>query len=335
MKTLVIGQQEVSKVLTMADCIGVIREALKTLARGEAVLPLRQGLTQPDRKGVLVAMPSFLGQPSALGLKAISVFPGNRDTPFESHQGAVLLFETEHGKLLSIVDAGSVTAIRTAAASGVATDLLARKNATNLAILGSGTQASTHLESMLAVRSRIARIRVWSRNPEHAKRFAKYESNRLGRRVEAVDHAEDAIRGADLICTTTSATTPVLKGSWLSSGAHVNAVGASVRGFRELDTEAVAKSLLFVDRRESAFNEADDFLIPKQEGAVTDNHIRGEIGEVLLGKVQGRTDENEITVFKSLGLSIEDLATAHYVYTQAVAKSMGTWVEFNGERHQL
>jgi ornithine cyclodeaminase len=333
MKTLVLGAQEVSNILLMPKCIQVMRETFLALARAEALFPLRRAFAQPDKKGMLGMMPGYLGSRGIMGLKAVSVFPGNLDTPYESHQGAVLLFDTERGRLLSIVDATSITAIRTAAASGVATDALARKDVTNLAILGSGTQATTHLKAMLTVRSGIKKVRVWSRNSDHAKRFANRESGPSGMHIEVTEQPRDAVLGSDLICTATGAKSPILKGAWLSPGAHVNAIGASVPPYRELDTEAVTMSRFFVDSRESALNEADDFRIPRQEGAVSDSHIRGEIGEVLDGRVAGRTGPNDITIFKSLGLAIEDLAAAHFVYTQASSKNIGTWVEFSGERH--
>lgn len=310
-----------------------MKETFQSLARGEAVFPLRRAVPQPDGKGLLGMMPGFFGGQGVMGLKATSVFPGNLDTPYESHQGAVLLFEMEHGRLLSVVDAGTITGIRTAAATGAATDVLARKDSASLTLLGSGTQASAHLGAMLAVRKGIQSVRVWSRNVDHAKRFAERESKTHGVPIEVLERAEDAVLGADLICTTTGSKSPILKGAWLSPGVHVNAVGSSVPPYRELDTEAVVKSRFFVDSRESALNEADDFRIPKQEGAVGDSHIRGEIGEVLIGKVSGRTSNGEITVFKSLGLAIEDLAAANFVYKQAMSRGLGTWVEFSGERH--
>lgn len=315
----------------MNSCIKVMREALQTLAKGQAVQPLRHFVKQPDGNGLLALMPSYLGSPAALGLKTITVFPGNLDTPYESHQGAVLLFETKNGSLLSILDASSITAIRTAAVSAVATELLAKKNASTLGILGSGRQAATHLEAMLAVKSTIQKTRVWLRNPDHAKAFAKCESTRHGLQLEVVDSPESAVSGSDIVCTTTSATLPILKGAWLSPGSHVNAVGGGP-GVCELDSEAIARSSLFTDRRESIQNEADDFKIPKQEGVITDSDICGEIGEVLIGKVQGRKSENEITIFRSLGLGIEDLAAAHYLHHQALSKNLGTSVEFNEER---
>ncbi len=331
MRTMVLSWEDVSNLLPMKDCIDVMREALKALARGDAVLPLRQVLQQPDGQGALGVMPVFLGNPELLGVKVISVFAGNQDTRYESHQGAVLLFETHNGRLLGMVDASSITAIRTAAVSGVATDVLANKDVENLAILGSGTQASTHLSSMLLVR-RARNVKVWSRNVDHAKRFASNHSNLHGIQVEAVRTAEDAVRDSDLICTTTAAKSPILEGAWLSPGAHVNAVGASVPSYRELDTNAVSKSRFFVDRRESALNESDDFMIPRQEGVITNEHILGELGELLLGRVVGRQSVEEITVFKSLGIAVEDVAAAYHVYTKALQEKLGTEVEFNSER---
>jgi ornithine cyclodeaminase len=245
-----------------------------------------------------------------------------------------LLFDTQSGRLLAIVDATAVTEIRTAAVSALATRLLAQPGAGDLAILGSGTQARAHLEAMLAVRP-IRRIRVWSRNEDNAKRFATAARQRFERDVEVMATATAAVRGADLICTTTSAQTPILLGEWISPGAHINAVRSSVPFARELDTAAVARSRLFVDRRESALNEAGDFLFPKQEGAINDDHILGELGELLLGRVQGRTSDHEITLFKSLGLAIEDVAAAHYIYHQARVKEAGISLRLGGSRHEL
>jgi alanine dehydrogenase len=331
MKTMVLSSEEVAKLLPMEDCIGVMRETLKTLARGDAVLPLRLVLRQPDGRGALSVMPAYLGNPRVLGVKVISVFSGNQDTKFEAHQGAVLIFETQNGRLLGMVDASSITAIRTAAVSGVATETLANKDAESLAILGSGTQASTHLASMLQVR-KVKNVKVWSRNVDHAKRFVRNHSNLGGIGIEAIPSAEEAVRGSDLICTTTAAKSPILKGAWLSEGTHVNAVGASVPPYRELDTEAVSRSRFFVDRRESALNESEDFKIPRQEGAITDGHILGELGELLLGRVVGRQNADEITIFKSHGIAVEDLASAYHVYAKALQEHVGKEVEFNPER---
>src|SRR5690606_37913050 len=188
----------------MDECMDVMAQALATLARGEAILPLRPVLWLPDKRGALGMMPSYLGDVQAMGLKVVSVFPGNHGTEYDSHQGAVLLFETEHGQLLAMIDATEITAVRTAAVSGVATRLLAREDAETLAILGSGTQAKTHLEAMLLVRS-IKRIRVWSRNAENAARFAEWAARRRGVTVAVAGSVREAVAEADVICTTTAA----------------------------------------------------------------------------------------------------------------------------------
>lgn len=301
-----------------------------TLARGDALQPLRQAVWLPDKTGVLALMPSYLGNPRVMGGKIITVFPGNLNTQYESHQGAVLVFECQNGRLLAIVDASSVTAIRTAAVSAVATDVLARKEASDLTILGSGTQASMHIEAMSTVRP-ITRVRVWSRNPEHAEDFARQESME-GRSVEAVRSAQDAVAGCHIVCTTTAATSPILMGKWLEPGVHVNAVGASISPFRELDSEAVVRSRLFVDRRESTLSESDDFRVPRREGVIGDDHIKGELGDVLLGRVKGRVSDDEITLFKSVGLAVEDLASAYCVYKTAETAGVGTRVRVSAER---
>jgi len=331
MEVLIVNQREVPELIPMAECIDVMADALAALTRGDSVMPLRGMARLPDQVGLLAWMPSLLPAAGVMGIKVITVFP-NEGTEFESHQGAVLLFEAERGRLLAIVDASEVTAIRTAAVSGLATRLLAREDAEDLGILGSGTQARTNLEAMLAVRN-IQHVRVWSRHAEHAQSFAERESRRHGISVEASATARQAVEGAGIVCTTTSSTEPVLEGRWLSPGTHVNAVGFSGPTGRELDTEAIVRARLFADRRESILNEAGDFLIPKSEGAVGDDHVVGELGDVVLGKVEGRTSPEEVTVFESLGLAIEDLAAVQHVYRRAQETGKGTRVELGGERY--
>jgi ornithine cyclodeaminase/alanine dehydrogenase-like protein (mu-crystallin family) len=331
-KVLIVNQEEVRQLLPMAECIEAMAEALKTLARGDVILPLRPVMRLPDPANALILMPAYVGSPAALGLKVITIFPGNAGTEFDSHPGVVMLFDTEHGQPLAIMDASEITAIRTAAVSGVATRLLAREDAGDLALLGSGVQARTHLEAMLAVRS-VRRVRVWSRTPERVRAFVESASRRHGIPVEAAGSAREAVAGADLICTATAAAEPVLLGEWIAAGAHINAVGSSIATTRELDTAAVLRARLYVDRRESTVNEAGDFLIPKNEGALGDDHIRGELGELLLGTAPGRTTADEVTLFKSLGLAIEDVAAARHIYAKAQQEGAGTWVELGGVRH--
>ena len=262
-----------------------------------------------------------------MGVKIISVMPGNHGTQYDTHMGAVLLFEAEHGVPLALIEAGAITAIRTAAVSGAATRLLARKDAGDLAILGAGVQAQTHLEAM-AVARQLRRVRVWSRNADHTRAFAVRESGRIGLTIEPMDTVQAAVQGADLICTTTASREPVLHGEWVRAGAHLNVVGASLPTARETDTALMVRARLFVDRRESTLAEAGDFLIPKSEGAIDDGHIQAELGEILLGQAAGRRSPDEITLFKSLGLAVEDLASAQLIYAQAQAGNVGTRVEF-------
>ncbi|HVG43882.1 MAG TPA: ornithine cyclodeaminase family protein, partial [Longimicrobium sp.] len=245
MDILVLSQAQVQALLPMADCMEAVAGALRALSVGDARLPLRTIVPLPDGRGVFGAMPAWVGEPATLGIKVITVFPGNHGTRLDSHQGAVLLFDTADGRLLAVLDASSVTAIRTAAASGVATRALAREGPADLALLGAGVQALTHLEAMRVARP-LARVRVWSRHAERARAFARTARERLGEMVEPVERAEDAVRGASLVCTVTSSREPVLRGEWLAPGAHVNAVGASQRTARELDAEAVRRARLFV-----------------------------------------------------------------------------------------
>ncbi|HEV7499498.1 MAG TPA: ornithine cyclodeaminase family protein [Vicinamibacteria bacterium] len=331
MQILIVNQDEVRRLLPMAECLDVMARTLAALARGEALLPLRQVLMLPGGQGAFGAMPAHLSSPPAIGIKVITVFPGNHGTAYDSHQGAVLLFETERGRLLAVMDASSITAIRTAAVSGVATRALARADASALALLGSGVQAATHLEAVALVRP-LRRVRVWSRDPAHVARFVEAARKRHGFAIEAAPSAREAVADADVVCTVTASREPVLEGAWLRAGTHVNAVGASLRSARELDSAAVARARVFVDRRESAANEAGDLLIPRAEGAIGDDHVQGELGEVLLGRVDGRRTDDEITVFKSLGLAVEDVASAHHIHARAQAVGLGTWVELGGGR---
>lgn len=321
MNVLVISHADVVRLLPMEACVDVMADALRATSRGGAVLPLRSVVWMPDRTGMIGLMPGFLDSPTSLGLKVVSIFPGNHGTRYDSHQGVVMLFETGHGTPIAIIDASSITAIRTAAVSGVATRALARPDAGDLAILGAGVQAATHLAAMRAVRP-IRRVRVWSRDRANAQRLA--DASPVA--VEVMASARDAVFGADLICTTTAAREPILEGAWIAPGAHVNAVGACFAATRELDTAAVVRARLIVDRLESTLAESGDFLIPRAEGAIGDDHIAGELGDLLLGRFVGRRSDDEVTLFKSLGIAIEDLAAAHYIYTQAVATGTGVSV---------
>ena len=333
MQTLLLSDHDVAKFLPMAECIDVMGDALVSVSRGASILPLRTVIRLPDTMNAFASMPAVLGvgAGASIGAKLITVFPGNDATPFDSHIGVVLLFDAAHGALQAIADASSITSIRTAAVSGLATRLLAVPDASELAILGAGVLAMTHLEAVMAVRP-IKRVRVWTRSGSRAYEFATRA--RLKHDVEIVvcERAEDAVQNAQVVCTVTSSRTPVLEGAWLSPGTHVNAVGASIPTARELDSAAVKMSRLFVDKRESTMAESGDFLIPKSEGLVTDAHILGDLGDVMLKRVEGRTDQSQITLFKSLGLAVEDVAAVRHVFERAKAAGAGTTMAFGGLR---
>jgi ornithine cyclodeaminase len=326
MPTRILNAGEIRALLPMPDCIDLMERTLRSLALGGAVLPLRTVMRLPGGRGVFGTMPAWLDDPPTLGLKAIAVFPGNHDSGLDSHQGLVLLFDPERGTPQAILDASSITAIRTAAVSGAATRALARDDAADLAILGSGVQARTHLDAMASVR-RLGRVRAWSPSRERLRRFAAWARETRGIEVEATADARTAVEGAGIVCTVSASPVPVLEGAWLAPGAHINAVGASLPATRELDSAAVARSRLFVDRRESALSEAGDFLLARSEGAVGDDHLVGEIGEVFAGQVPGRENPQQITLFKSLGLAVEDLAAGSHVLRAAEAVGVGQVVD--------
>ncbi len=328
MKILILSHTEVLELLPIKECIPLMREALIALAAGKVHQPLRTIIRPPDAKGVMVLMPSYMsGDAAAFGLKAICVFPGNPAQGKDAHQGGVLLFSAETGELLAMINASAITAIRTAAVSGVATDFLARVDACNLAILGSGVQAHSHLVAMSEVRL-IKRCRIASRHIEHARNFAEEMRQNVSFPLEPVETVEEALEGADLIVSATTAVDPIVRREWISAGAHLNLVGSSTPKTREVDSETMAAASLFVDRRESTINEAGDYLFAARDGVIGPNHIRAEIGEVLKGDQPGRTSPDEITCFKSLGLAIEDLAAADYLYRRAKEQKVGSWVEF-------
>jgi alanine dehydrogenase len=313
MAPIFINKETIASLLSMEECISVMEEAFRSLANGNCVQPLRPIMWLPDKTGLLGMMPGYAGDIDVMGIKVISVFPQNKSSGYSSHQGVVVLFEAKNGKPLCIADADEITAIRTAAASAVATNLLAKKDAETLSILGSGVQAASHIEAMLLVR-KIKRITIWSRNETHAKQLAKKVSGENKIDIIVAKTPKEAVKGMDIVCTVTASAQPILNGEWILKGTHINAVGSSAPHARELDTATIVKSKLFTDRYESLFNEGGDFIIPKNEGAIGDSHVRGEIGEILLGKKDGRTGNDDITVFKSLGLAVEDIFSVNHIY---------------------
>jgi len=326
MSVLVLNEREVEQLLPVSECIDVMEGAFMALARGEIDQPLRTIFRPADVKGVMAMMPTFRGGKAPLfGLKAICVFPGNAAIGKDAHQGAVILFDGATGELRAVVNASAITAIRTAAVSGLATRVLAAPDASTLAVIGAGVQARTHLEAIACVR-KLARVRVAASRKESAERFAREMKAHVVCDIEAVDSNEVALRDAQIIVTATTSREPVIRREWVAAGAHINAIGTFSPKARELDTATMVDASVFVDRRESAFNEAGDYLIAAAEGAIGPESIRAELGEVLIGSHAGRTARDEITIFKSLGLAMEDLAAAEYCYRKARQLNKGASV---------
>jgi ornithine cyclodeaminase len=318
--------EDVKRLLPMTACIDLMEATMIAVSRGEADIPLR-GVTFAGPRGKLGNMPGYLARPECFGVKLVSLFPGNHAVGLSSHLGLVLLFEAEHGRPVAIMDAAEITAIRTAAASGLATRCLARDDAGDLAILGAGEQARGHLEAMLAVRP-IRRARVWSRTMASAQAFAAAQGERHGIVIEPMEAVRDAVAGADLICAVSTARAPILPGDWIEPGCHLNVVGSSIPAAAEIDTAAVVKSRFFVDLRASTIHEGGEYLTALAAGAITPDHILAEIGEVASGARPGRLGPDDITLYKSLGIAAQDLASAYFLLEQARAQGVGQTIDF-------
>jgi ornithine cyclodeaminase/alanine dehydrogenase-like protein (mu-crystallin family) len=318
---------EVRQLLPMAECVDLMRSTMIAVSEGRVVLPLRTVMMMPGDRGMLGNMPGYLADPECFGVKLVGMIPRNKPPEHPSHLGVVILFESEHGRPVGLLDAVSITSIRTAAASGLATRLLARREAGDLAILGAGEQARSHLEAMRAVRT-LRRVRVWARDRDKAAAFAAAEGARHQIDIEIASDVRAAVAGADIVCTTTKARDPILLGEWLSPGTHLNIVGSSIAAAAEIDTQALVRSRVFVDCRTSTVNEGGEYLRAVKAGAITPAHILGEIGEVANGTKAGRTADDDITLYKSLGVAPQDLAAAHYVLEKARSAGVGQVLEF-------
>ncbi len=324
---------DVRRLLSWNVAIQAMRHVFRDLGAGRTGQPSRTVMAMPGGDGLLALMPAW-GRPLGrrrpiMAVKTISVFPNNRSRGLESHQGAVLLFDAESGKLRAVVDAAPLTAIRTAAVTAVATDLLADKGASNLALLGSGTQAYLHLAALREVRP-IRRVRVWSPTPAHREALAR-QAIIVGIEGEPAEDARTAVEDADIIVTLTPSRVPILRGSWLKPGVHVNAVGASVPGFRELDTEVVRRAEVYVDWREAALSEADDIRVPIEEGVLAPSHVRADLPQLTVAAPPPH-DPATITLFKSVGLAVEDAYAALAVLDGAEREGRGLVAAFQTQR---
>jgi ornithine cyclodeaminase/alanine dehydrogenase-like protein (mu-crystallin family) len=309
-----IDREEVTRRLTYDVCIPIVRNAMIAFSRGETKQLLRSII--PLSEGRLFGvMPGAMGANAVFGAKLISIFPENFATGRQSHQGLIVLFDPNTGAAVCVVHAGEITAIRTAAASAVATDVLAREDAHRLAILGYGEQARTHARAISKVRD-LESISIWGRSPERARAFAERMQAELAVPVVTAGVVEEAVAEADIVCTVTSAAEPILKGDWVRPGTHLNLVGSSHAGPAEVDDDLVVRSRFIADSREGVLNQGAEFLRAKAAGLVGDDHIVAEIGQVLAGEIEGRRSKDEITAYKSLGHVVQDLASAWALYSQ-------------------
>jgi ornithine cyclodeaminase/alanine dehydrogenase-like protein (mu-crystallin family) len=323
----ILSHDDVHRSLPPAACADAMEQVLAALARGELFFPLRSVVRPPGAAGLMGLMPAYRGGNAPLyALKAVCIYPDNPvKHGIDAHQGGVLLYDGETGELTAVVDGAALTSVRTAAVTAVATKALARPESSELAIIGAGSQARAHLAALAAVLP-LSRVRVQSRTFAHAQALADEASASHGFPVEAVETVADAMRGAHVVVTVSTAREPIVGVEHLEPGMHVNLVGSSISSTREITGAGLARTTLFVDRRESTVNESGDYLMALAEGEIDENHIRAELGDVLAGLAEGRSSADEITAFKSLGIAVEDLAAAELAVANAAAAGIGTVV---------
>jgi ornithine cyclodeaminase/alanine dehydrogenase len=332
MLVLILTRHEIANLLTMSDAIGAVEQGFRRLALGKVVMPQRVATPIAPQQGLHLSMPAYVEggaptAPGALTVKIVTVYGENLSRyGLPTIQGVLLLHDAANGRLLAMMDAEHLTAVRTGAASGVATKHLARPDAHRVAIFGAGAQAGSQLEAVCAVRP-IQRVVVVTRSGVSDASFCAQMSERLGVEVVATRNVQQAVQQADIICTATNAATPIFDGGWIRPGTHINAVGAYTARMRELDTTAVRRSRVFVDHHTAAQNEAGDLLIPIADGELVYDHVAGALGELVDGQVAGRSSLEEITLFKSVGLAMQDAVTAAQVYKLALDQGVGRRVE--------
>lgn len=326
---LMLSRSDIKNLITMPEAIEALRAAHAEFSRGEANMPVRSVITIPANDGWYGIMPAYLPSSRALGLKSVTVYKQNPSRGIPATLGLTLLLDPETGVPISVMDAGYLTGVRTAAASGVATDLLARKDARELAVLGPGVQGRHHTLAMTSVRP-IERVRVYDRSRENAEKFREEMQAQVKAQIEVAASEEEAVRGADVIVLTTTSPTPVIQLPWLKPGVHINGVGAHAPAVREIPSDVIAAARVVVDSREAGLKEAGDLIMAIAEGKVTAEHFADELGEVADGTKPARTSPEQITIYKSVGIAIQDMAVAAMVYRKALANKAGTEVDLLG-----
>jgi alanine dehydrogenase len=320
----VVNSRAVAEVISLPEAIELVALAMQELSSGLVAAPARTGLPV-SAQGKMVLMPGTMSHIQRFGVKTLSLLASASDWGLPSHQGLMLLFDALSGRPLCAIDSHTLTALRTAAATAVATRALARADARTLAIVGAGSLAQLHIQAMLEVRP-IERIRVWSRTRDRVQSFVEDAAARFPGTVEACDSVEEAVKGADIICTLTASDSPVLEGRWLAPGQHLNLVGASTRASREVDDEAVARGYYIADSRPHALEQAGELRHAIECGRVGENHVAGEIGEVLNGTKDGRADASMITIYKSLGHVAQDIRVADALFANLDRSKAVIWV---------
>lgn len=328
MRLLVLDAEAVRRALPMSSAIEGMKDAFAQLSSGEALVPQRTQLPVDSHNGISIFMPAYLAGSDALAMKVVSVFPDNLQEEMPTIHGLVVALDSRTGKPVAILEGGTLTAIRTGAGSGAATDLLAREDASVAAIIGSGVQARTQLEAVCTA-CHITEVRVFSPNGAHARRFAAELAGRgpIPGEIEVTGSADEAVVGADIVCTATSSSTPVFSGAALGPGSHINAVGSFRTDMQEVDVETVSRSLVVVDSREAAREEAGDLMIPIEQGLFGFDQIHAELGEIVTGRRAGRTSAGQITYFKSVGVAVQDVIAASIAIENAAAQGLGLEIE--------
>ncbi|MFA5910734.1 MAG: ornithine cyclodeaminase family protein [Vicinamibacterales bacterium] len=316
-------EQQVQSLLPMGDLITAMEAALARFSAGEVLQPVRTVLTVGPTKAYFGLMPAYVPNPGTLGAKLVTVFADNPAKQLPSHLATILLLDPETGALLALMDGRYITEARTAAVSAVSARFLAKRDASTMAIIGTGVQARSHLEAFAEVRQ-LKDVRVWSPQARSRERFVSDMSGHVAAAIRAAGTAEEAVRGADLIVLVTSSPTPVIEDAWVGAGAHVVSVGACRPDQREMPPALVARARLYVDSRAAALVESGDVVIGIADGLFNPAHIRGELGELVLGRAEGRRTDDDVTIFKSLGMAVEDVVAADLVLRRAAETGAGT-----------
>ncbi|MFB0565235.1 MAG: ornithine cyclodeaminase family protein [Candidatus Aminicenantaceae bacterium] len=329
MRLKILSGNDVKKAVSMAQAISAVKEAYIQLSSGKAEMPLRTSVPVEKQKGITLFMPSYLAESQAMGAKVVSVFPQNLDKGMPTIHAVVVVLDAETGRPVALLDGTYLTALRTGAASGAATDLLARNDARVAAIFGAGAQARTQLVAVCTVRT-VEKVWIFDTQPGIAEAWAaemKFRGSPIPSAIFVAESPAQAAREADIICTATTSYEPVFEDKDLKPGVHINAIGAYTPDMKEIPVATVIRSKLIVDSRQACLAEAGDIIIPLKDGLIAEEHIHGEIGDVAAGRIPGRESDEEVTLFKSVGLAVQDVAVAELVRAQAEEMNLGFEVD--------